>query len=195
MSHQPLVMIVEDDDDTLQMYATGLSLAGCKTLRATNAPDALRGAREALPDVVITDVGLRGPMNGIELTRQLRSDACTHRVGIIVVTGWSGTSVLDEACHAGSDAVLTKPCLPDALAVEVRRVIECRATQPGANGGASSARGERGTLPDSVEGCHAVIRQLHQENIHLRQAGSYWGQLAERLNHELRRHHAASLRQ
>jgi two-component system, cell cycle response regulator DivK len=195
MSHQPLVMIVEDDDDTLQMYATGLSLAGYNTLQATNAPDAMRAAREARPDVIVTDVGLRGPMDGIELTRELRSDACTGRVGIIVVTGWSGTALVADASGAGSDAVLTKPCLPDDLVAEVRRVIACRALRPDPSGGTSSARGHGGTSPESVEGCHVVIRQLHQENADLRQAGTYWGQLAERLNHELRRHHAHRLRQ
>lgn len=41
-------------------------------------------------------------------------------------------------------------------------------------------------LPDTLEACHELIRQLEEENLHLRRAGSVFGQLAERLNHELR---------
>jgi hypothetical protein len=42
------------------------------------------------------------------------------------------------------------------------------------------------TLPISLEECHQLIRQLEEENLHLRRAGSVFGQLAERLNQELR---------
>jgi hypothetical protein len=41
-------------------------------------------------------------------------------------------------------------------------------------------------LPTTLEGCHELIRLLREENTHLRQAGALFGQLAERLNHELR---------
>jgi hypothetical protein len=41
-------------------------------------------------------------------------------------------------------------------------------------------------LPPTLEGCHELIRLLREENTHLRQAGALFGQLAERLNHELR---------
>ncbi|MEN3337899.1 MAG: hypothetical protein V7647_1575 [Acidobacteriota bacterium] len=41
-------------------------------------------------------------------------------------------------------------------------------------------------LPVTVEECHELIRRLQEENLQLRQAGALFGQLAERLNHELR---------
>jgi hypothetical protein len=41
-------------------------------------------------------------------------------------------------------------------------------------------------LPATVEECHELIRRLQEENLQLRQAGALFGQLAERLNHELR---------
>jgi hypothetical protein len=41
-------------------------------------------------------------------------------------------------------------------------------------------------LPATLEQCHELIRQLEEENLHLRRAGSVFGQLAERLNLELR---------
>jgi hypothetical protein len=41
-------------------------------------------------------------------------------------------------------------------------------------------------LPPTVEECHELIRRLEEENLHLRHAGALFGQLAERLNHQLR---------
>jgi hypothetical protein len=41
-------------------------------------------------------------------------------------------------------------------------------------------------LPDSLEACHQLIDRLNEENSQLRQTASVFGQLAERLNHELR---------
>jgi hypothetical protein len=41
-------------------------------------------------------------------------------------------------------------------------------------------------LPDNLEACYELIQRLHEENTHLRQTASVFGQLAERLNHELR---------
>ena len=41
-------------------------------------------------------------------------------------------------------------------------------------------------LPDSLEACHQLIDRLTEENTQLRQTASVFGQLAERLNHELR---------
>jgi hypothetical protein len=40
-------------------------------------------------------------------------------------------------------------------------------------------------LPTNLEECHELIRRLREENASLRQAGSFFGQLAERLNREL----------
>jgi hypothetical protein len=41
-------------------------------------------------------------------------------------------------------------------------------------------------LPDSLDACHRLIDRLNEENSLLRQTASVFGQLAERLNHELR---------
>jgi hypothetical protein len=47
-------------------------------------------------------------------------------------------------------------------------------------------------LPNSLDACHELIRRLGEENTHLRQAGSFFGQLAERLSEELGLHQTAN---
>jgi hypothetical protein len=47
-------------------------------------------------------------------------------------------------------------------------------------------------LPTNLDECHELIRRLREENANLRQAGSFFGQLAERLNRELQEERGVS---
>ena len=53
---------------------------------------------------------------------------------------------------------------------------------------ATSSASSKSALPDTLKCCHDLIRELERENIRLRDAGVFFGQLAERLNLELRQH-------
>ena len=126
--HEPLILIVDDNDDTTEMYAAGLTLAGFSTVQARTGLDALRQAQEVRPDIVVTDLGLLGPIDGVTLTRRLRHDERTQRIGIIVLTGRVSESDRADANGAGCDLFLTKPCLPDDLAAQISRVIASRSS-------------------------------------------------------------------
>ena len=125
-SRRPLVLIVDDHVDTTEAYAEFLSFSGFTPLQARNGADGFALACNAQPDVVITDVMLSGAMNGLDLTSQLRGDLRTADVGIIALTGRSSASDREEARRAGCDVFLTKPCTPDALLLELRRVLTTR---------------------------------------------------------------------
>ena len=64
--------------------------------------------------------------SGLELTRLLRKDNRTRTAGIIILTGHAIESARDEASAAGCDRFLIKPCPPDVLALEIRRVLDQR---------------------------------------------------------------------
>jgi CheY-like chemotaxis protein len=126
MRTHPMVLIVDDNADTSEMYAIGLSYAGFDIVQAQSAAEALEQATIVEPDVIVTDVGLAGSMDGFGLARRFRLNERMSRVGIIVVTGRIDPSSREEATRAGCDLFLAKPCLPDRLAVEVTRVIAAR---------------------------------------------------------------------
>jgi CheY-like chemotaxis protein len=122
----PVVLIVDDDADSREMYTLALSVMGFQPIAAANADDAFARACDSRPDAIVTDVTLPD-MSGLELTRRLRADTRTKDSGIIVLTGHAGGAVQREATDAGSDRFLLKPCLPDALAQEIQAVIQSRA--------------------------------------------------------------------
>lgn len=121
----PTVLIVDDDEDSLAMYAYGLLAMGFQPVTASTAEEAFARACVVRPDAVVADVGLPG-VSGLDLTRRLRDDARTKNAGILVLTGHAALSVKQQADAAGCDRFLVKPCLPDALAFEVHNVLVAR---------------------------------------------------------------------
>jgi CheY-like chemotaxis protein len=124
-SSSPVVLIVDDHEDSLAMYAYGLLAMGFQPITADTGEDALARANECCPDVVVADIVLPG-ISGLDLTRQLRGDERTRDAGIIVLTGQVGAAMKQQADAAGCDRFLLKPCMPDALAGEILDVIHDR---------------------------------------------------------------------
>jgi two-component system, cell cycle response regulator DivK len=121
MPHErpPLVLLVEDDRDTREMYSEFLSHSGMRVAEAPSGRRALETAREQCPDVVVTDIAMPG-MDGLELSRRLRLCEPTRAVPIIAVSG----NASERAREAGADVVLEKPCPPDYLLHVIEGVLD-----------------------------------------------------------------------
>ena len=121
----PVVLLIDDHPDSVEMYSVGLLSEGFHPLSATNVQDGFACACECHPDVIVADLRLQGG-SGLELTRRLRADLRTKDAGIIMLTGHAVGSVEEQAFAAGCDRFLVKPCVPDALALEIRKVLRDR---------------------------------------------------------------------
>ena len=119
-----LVLVVENHKDTREMYAEWLTFAGFRVAEATNGVEAIEKARTLKPDVITTDIGLSGVMDGCQLTENLKSYAHTNKIPVIAVTAWAMGGHVERARQAGCDAVLMKPCLPEALLAEIQRLLK-----------------------------------------------------------------------
>src|SRR5262249_40464046 len=119
----PLALLVDRDPDTRKMYAEFLHLWACETEEAEDGREALAKAMTRHPDVIITETRLPG-INGFDLCTLLRRDSSTSEIPIIFVTGDAFEADVRRAERVGADIVLTKPCLPERLLVEVRRLLQ-----------------------------------------------------------------------
>jgi CheY-like chemotaxis protein len=118
----PLVLVVDDYQDAREMYAEYLSFSGFRVVEASTGHEALEKAFELRPDVILMDLSLPG-MDGWAATRQLKSDDRTRAIPVVALTGHALAGASEGARQAGCDAFVTKPCLPEELVVEVRRVL------------------------------------------------------------------------
>jgi len=91
---------------------------------AENGTTALHAARCVVPDVIVTDVSMPA-MDGLALCRQLRADAATRNVVVVVVTG-DAADQSQAALDAGCDAVLEKPCSRTLLLATIRLLLDRR---------------------------------------------------------------------
>jgi CheY-like chemotaxis protein len=87
------------------MYTQWLAFSGFRVAEASSGREALEKVRTLRPDIVATDIGLTGDIDGCQLTETLKSYADTHRIPIIAVTAWSRGGQIERARQAGCDAV------------------------------------------------------------------------------------------
>jgi CheY-like chemotaxis protein len=120
---RPLVLIVEDDLSTRVLYRDFLTQSGFRTVDAHNGYQALEKAQELLPNAVVTDLAVPG-LDGFMFCRALQQSAATRSIRILAVTGHSEyLDQPDRFLQAGISQVLTKPCAPDLIAQELRRLL------------------------------------------------------------------------
>jgi CheY-like chemotaxis protein len=65
-------------------------------------------------------------MDGWEATRRLKADERTRAIPVLAVTGHALTGVSNDAMNAGCDGFITKPCLPEDLVAEIRKILSPR---------------------------------------------------------------------
>jgi DNA-binding response OmpR family regulator len=121
--HPPLTLLVDRDADTRRSYAQYLAAsAGCETDEAEDGREALAKALTRHPDIIVTEAHLPG-LSGFDLCALLRRDNTTSTIPVIFVTDDAFESDVKRAERAGASAVLTKPCLPERLLTQIRRVL------------------------------------------------------------------------
>jgi two-component system cell cycle response regulator DivK len=115
------VLLVHASPDDRQMYAEYLRLNDLVVTEAATTDDGW--AKAATADVVVTGLMVPGSFDGLELVRRLRRDPATATKPIVVLTARVMQADRDAAEDAGCDVFLPKPCLPDVLLAEIRRVL------------------------------------------------------------------------
>jgi DNA-binding response OmpR family regulator len=119
----PIVLVVEDDASTRDMYEALLNAAGFWVMKAADAAEGFAYAKDFHPDAVLTDLGLPGECDGAGLIRALRGDPDFHSTPIIAITGRQPRE-LPSLRGLQISAVLLKPISPGMLTERLRAAIQ-----------------------------------------------------------------------
>jgi two-component system, cell cycle response regulator DivK len=126
----PSLLIVDDYPDALDVWEVYLRAEGFNVLTASDGQTALAEAVREKPDVIVMDLELPGK-SGYEVARDLKARPDTCAIPLIAATGYSHVKQLDLARASGFDAVMVKPCDPQSLVAEIRRLLRrAEATAP-----------------------------------------------------------------
>lgn len=116
-----VVLLVQPERDDREMYSEFLRHAGLIPIVASHGTPALSFAPDA--DLIVTGLLLPGHLDGIGFIGRLKSDPRTRDIPLIVLTSSAWDTERERALSAGCDLFLAKPCLPDELLTEIRRLL------------------------------------------------------------------------
>ena len=120
-SEAPLVLVVDDDRDGREMYSATLTRAGFRVEQAMDGFEAVDKGYKLHPDLILMDL-LMPRLDGWEVIGWLKNNRNTREIPIVAVTG-AQAEQRELAREAGVHSVLVKPCPPEALLGEIRRVL------------------------------------------------------------------------
>src|SRR5277367_6350382 len=145
------ILIIEDDQIVANVYRNKLAVEGYQAESAADGETGLKLMRTFQPDVVVLDLMLP-KMSGIEVIKQIRSEADFAKLPIIIFSNTYLTNLIQEAWKAGATKCISKAnCSPKEVIDIVRHTI-----------------GDSGAIPLSspaVIGTHAPTKSiaLHTE--------------------------------
>lgn len=116
------VLIVDDNLANLKLAKVLLSAEGYEVATATDAEEALKVLEETIPNLILMDLQLPG-MDGLELTRRLKSDPNTRGIIVLAITAYAMKGDEQKATQAGCDGYITKPINTRTLAETVNRYL------------------------------------------------------------------------
>ena len=119
-----IMLIVEDNSD-LRTFLKSIFADEYMIYEAAEGNTGRRIANELIPDVIISDIMMPG-MDGLELTRMLKSNIHTNHIPILILTAKTGDEHEMEGLKTGADDYLTKPFNAEILSMRVNRLVESK---------------------------------------------------------------------
>ena len=129
MSEGSTILAVEDDPRLLRLVTLTLENDGYRVLTAGDGETALSMVADHIPDLIVLDLVLPGPMSGIDVCRTVRSFS---RVPVIMLTSRAKEADKLEGFEAGADDYVTKPFSCPELKARIKAVL-ARSTMASGN--------------------------------------------------------------
>lgn len=120
----PLILIVEDNEDSRLMLKILLEMWKYRVSEATDGIEAVSLAKKIHPDLILMDVKLP-KIDGFEATRRIRESEIISRVPIVILSACAEMIYRRSAALAGADEYLVKPLDFELLEITLEKYV-CR---------------------------------------------------------------------
>ncbi len=117
------ILIVEDDEDTLELLQSTFKSKGFRVTTCQSAPEALEIAPTNSIDLILSDIGMP-QMDGLEMITKLRELPNMEDVPAIALTGYATSKDTRQALAAGFNAHVSKPIEPAELLRTINRLLK-----------------------------------------------------------------------
>jgi DNA-binding response OmpR family regulator len=123
------ILVVDDEEDILELVRFNLGREGFGVQGAASGEEAWDILAAGNIDLLILDLMLPG-MDGLELTRRLKSGPSNAELPIIMLSAKGEEADIVAGLELGADDYITKPFSPRVLTARVRSVLRRRALPP-----------------------------------------------------------------
>jgi adenylate cyclase len=126
MRTPPLILVVDDVADNVEILQLRLESQGYEVIAAADGEAALAAIRDRLPDLVLLDI-MMPKLDGIGAVKALKADPSLPFTPVILVTARADAKDVVAGLEAGADDYLTKPVDQAALMARVRAMLRIKA--------------------------------------------------------------------
>ncbi|MGC2199167.1 MAG: response regulator [Stellaceae bacterium] len=145
MRDPPLILVVDDVPDNVEILQMRLESQGYEVVTARDGVEAVEKTRELLPDLVLLDI-MMPKMDGIETMKLLKADPKLPFIPVILVTAKADGKDVIAGLESGGDDYLTKPVDQAALSARVRAMLRIKSLHDTVHGQAQRLEDQAGEL-------------------------------------------------
>jgi len=108
------ILIVEDNNDSLEILGLRVTAIGYQVIKARNSKEAITYAEAEEPDLIFMDMGLPD-VDGVKTTATLKQNPKTSRIPVVALTAWMSELWREKASKVGIVSYVLKPVSPQTL--------------------------------------------------------------------------------
>ncbi|MET0072378.1 MAG: response regulator [Candidatus Thiodiazotropha sp.] len=116
------ILVVDDSPTEIHIFKKILEKQGYQILAAKDGQEGVDIAKQELPDIILMDV-VMPVLNGFQATRQLKNNASTADIPVIMVTTKDQQTDKNWGMRQGATEYLVKPVAPAELLSKIRELI------------------------------------------------------------------------
>ncbi len=136
---KPRILLVEDDVFLVGMYVTKLELEGLATLVANDGDTGLALAKKEHPDLILLDIILPGGMDGFRVLEELKRDAATRDIPVMLLTNLGQQREVDRGLALGAADYLVKAhYMPSEVVERIVGILQGRPLPPTSSSGGAA---------------------------------------------------------
>ena len=117
------ILIVDDREEVRDLVEATLSRGEYEILKGTSGSQAVEIAKAHRPDLILMDIMMPGPVDGLEATRIIKGDPGTRNCTVILLTAKGQAADREQGIQAGADEYFAKPFSPLELLKKVEQVL------------------------------------------------------------------------
>jgi class 3 adenylate cyclase/CheY-like chemotaxis protein len=149
------ILLIDDSAENRMLLSSQLGMHGYQLLQAEGGVEGIDIARREQPDLILLDVMMPG-LNGFEVCQQLKSDAVTRGIPIIMVTALREVQYRIKGIEAGADEFLSRPHHREEMLLRVKALLQLKRAR-------ESLEEERNRLQLLYEISRAITAELDLE--------------------------------